>query len=204
MDFKELTAKECLKLPEPILEWLKRETGAENVEDKQQLIKFFDDFINEEFSIFYHDGDYNDELFSFDDEGGFVIVNGSVNSDKSAAFYGITVAYITGSVVTNDFVTQDSAIIIDGDVKVKENLIISDSSTYLEIKGKLNVRNVINQIPDTDLAKQIKIGLIEHYEKAYFSENSYGLTGSKEFLENLGFFNAEELTEMNPVWKEIY
>lgn len=204
MDLKELTTEECLKLPENILQWLIKDLNLENVEDEEQLREAFDKFINDEFSIFYHDGDYKGELFAFDDEGGFVIVNGNVNTDKSAAFYGITLAYITGDVITNNFVTQDSVIIINGNVTVRENLIISDSSTYLEIKGKLDVKNVINQIPDEDLAGKIKISSVARYEKAYYSKNSYGLMGSKGFLTKLGFSDAEELEEMGEIWKAVY
>ena len=204
MDLKELTAEECLKLPENILQWLKKDLNLGNVEDEEQLREAFDKFINDEFPIFYHDGDYKGELFAFDDEGGFVIVNGNVNTDKSAAFYGITLAYITGDVITNNFVTQDSIIIINGNVTVKDNLIISDSSTYLEIKGKLDAKNVINQIPDEDSAEKIKIGSVARYEKAYYSKNSYGSMGSKELLTKLGFSDAEELEEMGEIWKAVY
>ena len=111
----------------------------------------------------------------------------------------MTIAYITGNVITNNFVTQDSIIIINGDVTVNENLIISDSSTYLEIKGKLDTKNVINQIPDADSAERIKIGTIGHYENVYFSENSYGQMGSKELLEMVGFSGAKELDEMTDI-----
>ena len=204
MDLQELTADECLKLPAGILQWLKKDLNLEKVEDQEELREKFDNFINEEFSIFYHDGDYSGESFDFDQEGGFVIVNGNVNAGKSAAFYGMTIAYITGNVITNNFVTQDSIIIINGDVTVNENLIISDSSTYLEIKGKLDAKNVINQIPDADSAERIKIGTIGHYENVYFSENSYGQTGSKELLEKVGFSGAKELDEMTEIWKVIY
>ena len=204
MNLQELTAEECLKLPADILQWLKKDLNLENVEDQEELREKFDNFINEEFSIFYHDGDYSGEVFDFDQEGGFVIVNGNVNTGKSTAFYGITIAYITGNVITNNFVTQDSIIIINGDVTVNENLIISDSSTYLEIKGKLDAKNIINQIPDADSAERIKIGTIGHYENVYFSENSYGQTGSKELLEMVGFSGAKELDEMTDIWKVVY
>ena len=116
----------------------------------------------------------------------------------------MTIAYITGNVITNNFVTQDSIIIINGDVTVNENLIISDSSTYLEIKGKLDAKNIINQIPDADSAERIKIGTIGHYENVYFSENSYGQMGSKELLEKIGFSDAKELDEMTDIWKVVY
>ena len=105
MNLQELTAEECLKLPADILQWLKKDLNLENVEDQEELREKFDNFINEEFSIFYHDGDYSGEVFDFDQEGGFVIVNGNVNAGKSTAFYGITIAYITGIVITNKFVT---------------------------------------------------------------------------------------------------
>ena len=86
MDLQELTADECLKLPADILQWLKKDLNLENVEDLEELRKAFDDFIKEEFSIFYHDGDYSGESFDFDQEGGFVIVNGNVNAVKVLLF----------------------------------------------------------------------------------------------------------------------
>ena len=56
MNLQELTAEECLKLPADILQWLKKDLNLENVEDQEELREKFDNFINEEFSIFYHDG----------------------------------------------------------------------------------------------------------------------------------------------------
>ena len=140
------------------------------------------EYIDEYFSVFVHDGTLEfDEDFYMIEEGGVYFINGDFIINGKLDTYGATTLCVTGNLTADEVIFCDAEYIIEKDLIVKNKLYLCDTDLWLEVKGKVETPVIYSSIEEG----RVKIGSISPDTKGIIIKSSYGITGKELFLKNL-------------------
>lgn len=201
-NFIKLDGNACLALPEHIQDIIKAcmEENDYAYSKAESPEAAYTGFTQRYFPLFYHAGDHQADTFSFGEEGGIILINGSLTADR-VELYGITDIYITGNLTTDIFILQDSHLVLSGDLTVTDQLVLSDTDGCCEVQGTLRTPTIISTFD----GEYHTFGRIEGVEKTFLAVDSYGCEPEDMFFSRLGLPEPEELDydETSKMWEML-
>lgn len=140
------------------------------------------EYVDEYFSVFVHDGTLEfDGDFYMIEEGGVYFINGDFIINGKLDTYGATTLCVAGNLTADEVIFCDTEYRIEKDLIVKNKLYLCDTGLWLEVKGKVETPIIYSSIEEGN----VKIGSVSPDTKGVIIKSSYGITGKELFLKNL-------------------